>query len=59
MVRQRRSVIFITRDEFEDALQEGKVRVMVTDEATYRERIQPLAHNVIAHSGHLVSVQLK
>jgi len=52
-------VIFITRDEFEDALQEGKVRVMVTDEATYRERIQPLAHNVIAHSGHLVSVQLK
>jgi len=52
-------VMFLTRDELEQALEEASLHVMVTDEATYRDRIQLLPHEVIARSGHLISVQLK
>jgi 4-amino-4-deoxy-L-arabinose transferase-like glycosyltransferase len=43
---------------FEDALRTGSLRVFVVDRATYQQRIQPLPHEVLAESGHLVSVRL-
>jgi hypothetical protein len=52
-------VILPTRADLEEALQAGSVRVFVLDQATYRERIQQLPHDVIAQSGHLISVRLK
>jgi 4-amino-4-deoxy-L-arabinose transferase-like glycosyltransferase len=52
-------VILPTRADLEEALQTGSVRVFVLDEATYRERVQPLPHEVLGQSGHLVSVRLK
>jgi len=52
-------VILPTRADLEEALRAGSVRVFVLDQATYRERIQPLPHDVIAQSGHLISVRLK
>jgi hypothetical protein len=51
-------VILPTRADLEEALRAGSVRVFVLDQATYRERIQPLPHEVIAQSGHLISVRL-
>jgi 4-amino-4-deoxy-L-arabinose transferase-like glycosyltransferase len=52
-------VILPARADLEEALQAGSIRVFVVDEATYRERIQRLPHEVIAESGHLISVRLK
>jgi 4-amino-4-deoxy-L-arabinose transferase-like glycosyltransferase len=52
-------VILPTRADLEEALRAGSIRVFVGDQATYRERIQPLPHDVIAQSGHLISVHLK
>jgi 4-amino-4-deoxy-L-arabinose transferase-like glycosyltransferase len=51
-------VILLTRQELDEALQDRSVRVIITDEATYRERIRPLPHEVIARSGHLISARL-
>jgi 4-amino-4-deoxy-L-arabinose transferase-like glycosyltransferase len=51
-------VILPTRADLEEALRAGSVRVFVLDEPTYRERIQQLPHEVIARSGHLISVRL-
>jgi 4-amino-4-deoxy-L-arabinose transferase-like glycosyltransferase len=51
-------VILPTRADLEEALRAGAVRVFVLDQATYRDRIQPLPHQVIAESGHLISVRL-
>jgi 4-amino-4-deoxy-L-arabinose transferase-like glycosyltransferase len=52
-------VILPTRADLEEALRAGSVRVFVLDQATYRERIQQLPHDVIAQSGHLISVRLQ
>ncbi len=52
-------VILPTRADLEEALRTGSVRVFVLDQTTYRERIQQLPHDVIAQSGHLISVRLK
>ncbi len=50
--------ILLSRDELEEALNDPLIRVFVTDQATYRTRIQQLPHHVIAQSGHLISAQL-
>ncbi len=52
-------VILIAPGELEEALRARAVRVYVIDNATYRQRFQSLPHDVIAESGHLVSVRLK
>ena len=52
-------VILPTRADLEEALRAGSVHVFVLDQDTYRERIQQLPHEVIAQSGHLISVRLK
>ncbi len=52
-------VILPTREDLEDALHAGSIRVFVLDQTTYRDRIQQLPHDVIAQSGHLISVRLK
>jgi len=52
-------VILPTRDDLEKELRDGKVRVYLVDQATYRDRFEALPHDVIAHSDHLVSVRLK
>ena len=49
----------LDRSAFEDALRTGSLRVFVVDRGTYQQRIQPLPHDVLAESGHLVSVRLK
>jgi 4-amino-4-deoxy-L-arabinose transferase-like glycosyltransferase len=51
-------VILPTRADLEEALRAGSVRVFVFDQDTYRDRIQQLPHEVIARSGHLISVRL-
>jgi 4-amino-4-deoxy-L-arabinose transferase-like glycosyltransferase len=48
-----------TNSSFDSALQAGSVHVFVLDRATYEERIRPQPHDVIAQSGHLISVRLK
>jgi 4-amino-4-deoxy-L-arabinose transferase-like glycosyltransferase len=52
-------VMLLTRADLEAALQAGSMRVYVLDQGTYRGRIEPLPHEVIAQSGHLISVRLK
>lgn len=52
-------VILPTRADLEEALRVGSVRVFVLDKPTYRERIQPLTHDVIAQSDRLIGVRLK
>jgi 4-amino-4-deoxy-L-arabinose transferase-like glycosyltransferase len=52
-------LILLTRTDLEEAIRAGSVRVLVLDIATYRERIQPLPHDVIAQSGRLISIRLK
>jgi 4-amino-4-deoxy-L-arabinose transferase-like glycosyltransferase len=52
-------IVLLTPADLEDALRDGSMRVYVLDQATYRDRIQPLPHDVIAQSGHLISVRLK
>ena len=52
-------VILITPAEFEAAFRAGDLRAYVIDDATYRERFQSLPYDVLARSGHLVSVRLK
>jgi 4-amino-4-deoxy-L-arabinose transferase-like glycosyltransferase len=44
---------------FQKALLGGSIRVFVVDMDTYRERVEPLPHEVIAQAGHLISVRLK
>ena len=44
---------------FDDALRSGSLRVFVVDQATYQQRNQPLPHEVLVESGHLVSVRMK
>ena len=43
---------------FDEALRTGSPRVLVVDRATYQQRIQPLPHDVLAESGHLISVRV-
>ena len=52
-------LILPTRADLDEALRAGTVRAFVLDQATYRERIQALPHDVIAQSGRLVGVRLK
>ena len=52
-------VMLPTSADLEAALQAGSVRVFVLDQATYRGRLLPLPHEVIAQSGHLISLRLK
>jgi 4-amino-4-deoxy-L-arabinose transferase-like glycosyltransferase len=52
-------LILPTRADLEEALRAGSAQVFVLDEATYRERFQPLPHEVIARSGRLISLRLK
>ncbi len=52
-------VILPTRDDLEQALRKGAPRVFVLDKAEYRERFSALPNDVIAESGHLISVRLK
>jgi 4-amino-4-deoxy-L-arabinose transferase-like glycosyltransferase len=52
-------VMLPTRADLEGALQGGSVRVFVLDQATYRGRLPALPHEVIAQSGHLISLRLK
>jgi hypothetical protein len=52
-------LILPTRADLDEALRAGTVRAFVLDQATYRERIQALPHEVIAQSGRLVGVRLK
>jgi 4-amino-4-deoxy-L-arabinose transferase-like glycosyltransferase len=52
-------VILLTRADLEDALRSGSPRVIVLDGPTYRERVERLPREVIAQSGHLISVRLR
>jgi len=52
-------VILPTRDDLEQALRQGTPRVFVLDQAEYRERFKTLPNDIIAESGHLISVRLK
>lgn len=48
-----------TADDLNAALNSGKVRVFTLDRATYANRFAQLPHDVIAQSGHLITVRLK
>jgi 4-amino-4-deoxy-L-arabinose transferase-like glycosyltransferase len=52
-------MILPTRADLEEALRAGSVRAFILDQATYRERIEDLPHDVIAQSGRLIGVRLK
>ena len=52
-------VILPTRDDLEHALRTGTPRVFVLDKAEYHERFTTLPNEVIAESGHLITVRLK
>jgi len=52
-------LLLLSRDDLERALTAGSVRVFLLDKRAYQARIEPLPHEVIAESGHLVSVRLK
>lgn len=47
-----------TPAQFAKALASGSVRVFLVDRATYESRFRALPHQVIAQSGHLVTVRL-
>lgn len=51
--------IFITPDELDEALKAGALQVYVVDDATFHRRFQSLPHELIAQSGHLMSLRLK
>jgi 4-amino-4-deoxy-L-arabinose transferase-like glycosyltransferase len=52
-------VILVTQADLDNELRAGKLRAYVIDRTTYRDRFEPLPHDVIAESEHLVSVLLK
>lgn len=47
-----------TPAEFDKAIRSGSIRVFLVDRGTYENRFRALPHEVIAQSGHLVTVRL-
>lgn len=47
-----------TPAQFDKALGSGSARVLLVDRGTYENRLRALPHNVIAQSGHLVTIRV-
>jgi 4-amino-4-deoxy-L-arabinose transferase-like glycosyltransferase len=52
-------VILPTTADLDNELRAGKLRAYVIDQTTYRDRFEAMPHDVVAESGHLVTVLLK
>ena len=52
-------VILPTEADLDNELSAGRLRAYVIDQTTYRDRFEPLPHDIIAESGHLIGVLLK